>query len=300
MKALRSLLQEQREEQAALEVLSQRRLLALQQATLKDLEQRLMEARNRHKEDAFTVQLLLSLKAQMQWLVGDLVERLEKELAGLSISAQKAGMQDLVAQVELMEGGISLAVQNRLALQLQERARLRTAATLRRYGVDLVERLERELAVSVLSKAGRYEAVTRLLSTSTRSFALSQWRAALVYRNELGSAYDDAAKSTGEELAGELAQVSSEPLLTRMDEARDRRSHPFSLVAHGTVAVAGTPWRVSVSEVAAMAARRGSRAGGIVWPIVDGWYQGLGYIAHHNDRGRRTCWRKSWGDPKAF
>lgn len=294
------LLQAQREEQAALEERSQRRLLALQQAALKDLEERLILARGRHEEDAFTVQLLLSLRTQMQALVNELVQRLDGQLKTLGDEAQTAGMQDLVAQASLMEGGISIAVQNRLALRVQEQARLRLPATLKRYGTDLVERLERELAVNVLGKVSRFQAVNRLIGTCTKSFELTHWRAALIYRNELSNAYDDAAKHTGEELAGELARVSTEPLLTRMDEARDRRSHPFSLVAHGTVAEAGKPWKVSAAEVAAMAARRGSKAGGIVWPLVDGWYQGMGYIAHHNDRGRRTCWRKSWGDPHAF
>lgn len=295
---LKRLLEEQRQTYLALDEAGQTRLLALLQAAEKQLQERLKRAIAGLGEDAFSAHTLTALRLQAQAAVFTLQGELEKGLQSGQLSAARAGLDAIWRQVELLEGppppGLRVELAQRL-LQGSQRG-LRLTEVVKRYGQDVVARIEERLVVNTLTQLPRQQAIKALQTAVKDSFELSESRGRLIFRNELSNGYDAAALETQQALQSELTG-STDPLLARMDEAHDRRNHPFSRVAHGTVAQVGQPWRVPVGAVAEMGARMGLGATGIVWPTVDGQYVGRTYIAHHNDRGRRTCWRRSWGDP---
>lgn len=298
--SLHKLLEEQREYLETLERESQEAALLLASDAQNELSEGLKFYLEQHKEESFTVQVHRNLLAQATAVSESLQASLAAELKGRSIIFGKAGLNHVVQQVEKMEGSIGGAFRLDLALGIQGKTGLRSKAALKRYGAKQVDKFEQQIQRSVLVKMPRHEAVNRILEAADKSHSVSRHHASLILRNEMGNAYDRDGFRAQMRLSDSLTKRGSESLMARMDEARDRRSHPFSIIAHGTIAEVGKPWKVSVAAVTALMKKRGGGGTGILWEKDEtlNFWVGDSYIAHHNDRGRRTCWRKSWGDPR--
>lgn len=296
-RALRTLMDEQREWLQGLDQEAQAQVRALVEAAEQDLAARLAEAVGRLPGDSFTRTQLSQLSLQARAAADTLTQALGQDLRARASAWGKAGLGHILDQVELMEGALG-TLRLDLALGLRGSSGLRTASALERYGQALVEKFETRLSLALATQLPRQEAVGRIQAAGGKAFESLRSRAALIHRNELTGVYDRDAEQGLTRLNESLVGRGRPGLLMRMDEARDRRSCPFSLVAHGQVAAVGGAWEVPVAEVEALAGRLRQSNGGVVWPVVGSYWVGDGYIAHHNDRGRRTAWRDSWGDPR--
>lgn len=291
--ALRRALEGQREHLAGLDADARAEAVRLVEVAKADLERRLLAQLGTRGGDTWTSRSLGSLVRQAEGALEDLTGALSRDLEARATVQGRAAIDHVIAQVEAAEGPLGGGLRLDLALRLKGKAALRRTGV-EKFGVTVVEDVERALQQVLLTRPARQEGIRRLIESGGKAFDGMASRPKLIYRNELAGVYDADAASAQARLA---ESVRGDPLLARMDEAFDRRSHPFSRVAHGTVAEVGQPWRVPVAAVAAMASALRNGASGIVWPIVGADYTGASYIAHHNDRGRRTCWRAGWGDP---
>ena len=169
--------------------------------------------------------------------------------------------------------------------------------SVRRYGLQMVEDMQRSLVQSALQGESYSQARDRLTGRSKGVMALSKHRASTIVRMENNSTYNQLHLEGLKEASNFLDEPGRpDPMQRRADEFLDARSHPMSFVLHGLVVDLDEPWRVSHAEVAAKAAqlKRGMR--GIVWPLRAGEYVGMTYPAHFGERGRQTAWRSSWAD----
>ena len=293
------LLDEQREWIAAADVAARQSVEALLVQARLEMVERMERALHGLGEEAFTTQLMRASLVQVDGALAQLRGQMEQDLGARVADAAQAGGDGILAQVKLMEGGVPLPMRLDLATAIQQGSQLRMTGAITRYGAGVVTALEQRLGVILLARVPRHIAIQQILEAAGEELGGSRWRAALIYRNELSAAYDAATRARHADLAQSIAARGTDPLLSRMDEAIDLRTHPFSRVAHGTVADVGQPWRVDAGEVATLGKGLKLGASGILWSRDgEGYYAGYTYPAHHNDRGRRTAWRRAWGDPK--
>lgn len=171
--------------------------------------------------------------------------------------------------------------------------------SLERYTLDIMDRVQRSLAIGAARGSSYRELVSRLAGpdgvlVKTRS------RAELIVRMEMNGTYNRIHQQSLKEAAALLDEPGRpDPLVRRADEFLDARNHPLSRALHGRTFPVGAPLSVPISAVQAWARAMKRSAGGVVWERADGNFVGAHYPAHFNDRGRQTAWRSSWGDPGA-
>lgn len=160
-----------------------------------------------------------------------------------------------------------------------------------RYGLETIDNVQRRLAVGL----GRNQRLGDIVDSVAGVIDAGRPRAELISRMELNSAFNANHQASVEEASDVLDDPDEpDPLLKRIDEFFDARNHPFSRAADEVVARPREPFRVSAAKVAEHAAAMGKRVGGITWPLVGGFYEGMHHPAHFWDRGRQTAWRASW------
>lgn len=308
------LLQEQAEELDGLDEEAALALLLLLRDAQRDLTARLvaMEASGLDARTPFTAQHVRVVKAQIDDAVRQLGERMGEALDDAARAAGEAAHRHLIDVIRLAEpdfrdagNQVDWAIVRRLS---EERGLLLHEHSLRRYGAEVVERMQRALAQGMLQGENLYEIRRRLLREIQ---GLSEARAELIARMELNRAYNVQHQAALEEAAAVLDEPGSDdPLMRQADEYLDRRNHPMSRALHGRVTGIREPWRVPVGAVregqaAANAARKsrglpGRRLGGVLWPVEAGHYVIWAYPAHFNERGRQVPYRPSWDGGEAL
>lgn len=163
---------------------------------------------------------------------------------------------------------------------------------LRKLVTDLDARVSREL-VSALGHGVKQEAAARKASAAAQQMA--EQRVETVSRTEMSYSYNSAYQRALE-VASETEDETKDPLMKRIEEYFDAKNHPFSRVAHGTIAPVNKPFSVSVASVSAMGGLMRKSSGGVFWPQTGANYQGMFLPAHYNDRGRIVAHRRSWGE----
>lgn len=87
----------------------------------------------------------------------------------------------------------------------------------------------------------------------------------------------------------------ADPIVRRIIEIEDHRTHPISYVLQDQRRPPGEPFRASVADVLAMSRRLGlPRIPPVYWPRVGGEFVGLRLPAHPYERGVIVPWRASW------
>lgn len=191
----------------------------------------------------------------------------------------------------------------------------RVETSLRRYGADLAEAMQREVAVGLAANDSLQGVADRLAGLGG-VLETARGRAMLIARMETAGAYDAGHRQSAAVAAGRvngaLGVAGRPPLVMRASEhIDDLRNHPFSQVVHGMTRPVDGKFQVRVDLVQFAAQRLRSRPGlpgqramrgkasmgvsGVLWPIVGGAYEGDTYPAHFHDRGRQHLWRESWG-----
>lgn len=123
-------------------------------------------------------------------------------------------------------------------------------------------------------------------------YTVSQSRLGVVLRTEAAATYSEAHQAA---LLYARDELGDRTLQRKAYELRDKRNHPLSRLLDGRVVDLDQPWRVSVADVAKMAATMKKSPGGVIWPVKGASYEGSEYPAHYNERGRQTLWRSTWG-----
>ncbi len=189
-------------------------------------------------------------------------------------------------------GQVNVAVTRRL---LEEQGLLLHRHSIRRYGAQLVEHIQRELVLGQTAGMTIRQVTQRVAGAGASVFGGMRHRAELIVRMELNRGYNDQHQAALEGAAAVLdAPGSDDPLLKRVDEYFDRRNHPLSRVLHGTTAKPRDEFRVSIAAVEAEARRLGKSVGGVVWRRAGANFAGFNLPAHFNERGRQVPFRASW------
>lgn len=308
------LLEEQAEELDELDEEAALALLLLLRDAQRDLAARLaaMEATGLDAATPFTAQHVRVVKAQIDDAVRQLGERMGEALDETARKAGEMAHKHLIDVIKVAEPNfrdagnqIDWAIVRRLS---EERGLLLHEHSLRRYGAETIERMQRALAQGMLQGENLYEIRQRLLREIQ---GLAEARAELIARMELNRAYNLQHQAALEEAAEVLDEPGGDdPLMRQADEYFDRRNHPISRALHGRVTGIKEPWRVPVGAVVAgqsavNAARKGRglpkrRLGGVLWPVEAGHYVIWSYPVHFNERGRQVPYRPSWDDGEAL
>lgn len=197
---------------------------------------------------------------------------------------------------EMVGGNIRLDVLTRMA---RPDGTLLHRYSVQRYGVDVVSRMQGHLVQGVAQRLTYTQMRERLVAREFSVAAGVRPRAELIVRNEMSNAYNGSYTAEVGNLAKQLDEPDDpDPLLLRISEYLDARSHPISWLLDGEARKPdGPPFRVSVAAVRAKAAQlKRKRAGGVLWRVEGASYVGETLPAHHWERGRVHAWRRSWAD----
>lgn len=280
-----------------------RRFLRAYEDARRDLRERL-EALERTGADQvvrFTAQHLRVMLAQVEAGVARLQQRLGEVLDDNRRKQGERALADLVktiarAEREFRDTGGRIE-QRALQRLTEDRGLLLHEHSLRRYGAQLVEAIQRELVIGLTSGMTIRQMTDRIAGAEASVFAGHRARAELIARMELNAAFNGGHQAALEEAAAVLDRPGEpDPLLKRADEYWDARNHPFSRALDGRTALPAAEWEVPAAEVQAHAAQLGKRVTGIVWRLEGSTYKGFNYPAHYWDRGRQVPWRESWGE----
>lgn len=235
--------------------------------------------------------------AQVEVGVAALRARMGQEMSRAEVAAQQLALQHLLSLIRAQEphlrdsgAGIEVAVAGRLA---EQRALALHRYSIDRYGAQVIENIQRAIVSGVVRGLTDHELARHIAGASGSVLASMRSRAELIARMELSRAYNDAHLESIRSFA-ELADDPNDPVLKKIDEYFDQRNHPFSRAAHGTTALPGEPFRVSVAAVAEAARALGKSSKGVLWSQQGGDYVGE-MPAHFGERGRVIAWRASWG-----
>ncbi len=280
---------------------------------LRELRERLlaMQATGLDEGAPYTAQHLRVTLAQVESSVQQLQRRLQEALDESLRVTQERALQDLVGVIKLAEPGfvdsgqrLEMEAMRRLS---EERALLVHQHSVTRYSAEMMETIQQELVAGLATGQTVRQVTDRLTGIRDSVFTTRRWRAELVARMELNSAYNRSHLISLQSARDVLDEPGTEdPLLKRADEYRDTRNHAISRVLHGMVVSIDEPFKVPVAKVHAEhrklqdeRAAKGlprRRLGGITWPKVDGHYVGAHMPAHFWDRGRIVPHRRSWED----
>lgn len=302
MSRIADMLRRQSEDLDALHDREVRRFLAALEDGRRHLREQLEAMRVSGSLDVqrFTAQHLRVALAQSEAGVRQLELRLGTVLGEQLRHQGEVASQNLLSVIAANErefrdagGQLQIAITNRLNA---ERGLLLHEHSIRRYGAQLVENIQRELVLGQTAGMTIRQVTNRIAATDTSVFSGMRYRAELIARMELNRGYNDQHQVSLEAAEAQLdTPGTADPLMKRIDEYFDKRNHPFSRVAHGTTAAVKAEFHVSVAEVDAEGAKLGKGSGGVVWRQVGGDYVGFNMPAHFNERGRQVPYRASWG-----
>ena len=275
-----------------------RRLLRAYDDARRELHERLRALADEGRTP-FTLHNARATLAQLEAGTAQLQQRLGAHLDAAVHAQQDRALADLLQLVGRADPAfrdlgapVRIAVLQRLSAQ---EGLLLHRHSLRRYGAELVEAMQRELTVAA-ARGMTYRQLTDRLAGPQGVLAGHRHRASLIVQMELCRAYNEAAQTSLEETADLLdARTGDDPLLAKASEYSDHRNHPFSRVLHGLTRPVDGAWRVPHAQVLAVARRLNKRVSGIVWERQGAAWVGNRYPAHFGDRGRQVPWRESWG-----
>lgn len=236
-------------------------------------------------------QRLRALLAQLDVGAFAMRDRLREAVALTEANAHRRGLAHLLAIVRKAEPSFRDAaptVEISVLRQLIEKQGLALHRfSVDRYGLQLIERAQRELVAGVAAN----QSVGSLSRRVSKALGTKRAQGALIVRMELSRAYNDAEEIGIREAAEEVPG-----LLKRIDEFRDHRNHPFSVAANGLTAKPGHLFRVPVAAVRAAAAQIGKPAAlkAVLWEQRGGDFVGQNLPAHFNERGRIVPHHPSW------
>lgn len=301
---LRNLLERQGRDLDRLTDAEAARVLAIYEAARRELAERLTaQEAITGGEVTFTVLDLARTQALVEQAVRDLQTRMGAQVDS-AVQASKARsiehLFDLVERAEPDFRGVGGSIRMDALLRIsQPRGLLLHRFSLQRYGADVVSRMQGHLVQGVAQRLTYVQMRERLVGKEFSAAAEMRPRAELIVRNEMSSAYNGTYTDEVGSLAKRLdVEGDDDPLLLRIDEHLDARSHPISWLLDGKARKPdGPPFRVSVAAVRAKAATlKRKRAGGVLWRVEGGDYVGETLPAHHWERGRVHAWRKSWDE----
>lgn len=294
---LRRLLDRQAEDFSRLTDREARAFLSALEDGRRDIAERIRVAVGKKLE--FTPYQLRATQLQIDAGIAQLRNRLLSQVETGIKAAEEKAIQHAIGVLELQESGFQSAAVGLETAALRRMIDMKNTLlyqhSIQRYTADQLYRLQAGLIQGQVQRLTLDQLVQNLTGRQDSVLAGMRTRAELVVRMETARAYDASHQASLEE-AETLLDVADDPdpLLAMADEYFDHRNHPFSRVVNGMTRPVKGVWRVSRSEVESMAAKIGKSAGGVVWPLVGGFYVGAQYPAHFNDRGRQTPWRKSW------
>lgn len=236
-----------------------------------------------------SVHQLHVMLAQVENAILELQDRMGLALSEGERASHEAALQNLVALVKRGDRtfrghGAELDMRT-LARLSAERGLALHRYSVRRYGLQLIEAIQRELVSGYAQGLTVYQ-MTRRIAGPGGVLQGHRSRAELIVRMELVRAYDVGAQASLEEMAAFDEPDTADPLLKRADEHFDHRNHPFSRLLHGQAVLPRQEWEVPVT---------GEARRGLVWQVTNGIAHGFSYPAHFNERGRQVPWRASWG-----
>lgn len=295
---LRRLLDRQAEDFSRLTDSEAHAFLAALEDGRRDIAERIRVAVGKKLE--FTPYQLRATQLQIDAGIQQLKARLIGQMDGAAQRAERKAIEHALKVLELQEPDFKASALGLETAALRRMIDLKNALlyqhSIERYTADQLYRLQAGLIQGQVQRLTLDQLVENLAGRRNSVLSDRYARAELIVRMEQGRAYDAAHQASLEEAEAILDDPDdSDPLLARADEYFDHRNHPFSRVIDGMTRPVKGVWKVSRSEVETMAAKIGKSAGGVVWPLVGGFYVGAQYPAHFNDRGRQTPWRKSWG-----
>ena len=295
------LLQRQAEDLVRLEDREAAAMLRAFEDARRDLRERLelLGTSGAAEVQRFTAQHVRVTLAQVEAAVRQLEERMNRHLADGERTQHARALGNLLAVIKANEdefrdtgGRLETAALRRLT---EERGLLLHEHSVRRYGAQLVETIQREVARSVAAGSTLDQVVARIVGADASVFSGMRGRAELIARMELSRAYNAGHQASLEEATDLLdGPDEADPLLKKADAFADVRNHPFSRALDGKTTPVRGEWEVPDAEVQFWAARLGTRATGIVWRRDGAVWKGSNYPAHFRDRGRQVPWRASW------
>lgn len=301
MGRLQTLLDRQERALARLDDVQARRALDAFDAARRELADRLAAALERTDgEVTFTVFDLARTQALVEQAAKSIQERLGLVVDESVAGARRMSGEHLVDFVEAAEpefwtigGNLRLDI---LARVSEPSGLLLHRYSVQRYGLDLVSRMQASLIQGVAQRLTYVQMRERLVGREFSALASMRPRAELIVRNEMSSAYNGAYTDEVTSLARRTrVEGDTDPLLLRISEYLDARSHPISWVLEGqTRDPDGPPFRASVAAVRAKARALRKPGGGVLWRTEGASYVGETLPAHHWERGRVHAWRKSW------
>ena len=223
------------------------------------------------------------------------IEKLEPLFDGAGVrvqveqAARFAGLRDDPKRSILREKRVEAEVEHDRLVRIGETVPRRIENVLSRYSLDTIEKMENNLALSVLENETPLAAMDRL-----EDFVDGEWwRAERIVRTETSFAYSSEAAATIEEAAEEV-----DGLMMQWHEYADDDGSPLddrvaadSLAMAGQVVEAGQPFFCPSTALQ---------------PTMDGETQVPKSLAGEwveappnrpNDRATVTAWRKDWGMP---
>lgn len=236
--------------------------------------------------------------ARMQDAILRLRRRLGLQLQEAEQRAQESALRDLLQVVRNFQTIRDAGLETRALATLAERRGLQLHQhSVDRYGMEIIETIQRELVRSVASGANIDQTARRIGGLENSVLAGFRGRARLISHMELYRAYNDGHQLVLERAAEALDEPGDEdPLLSKADEQIDARNHPFSRALDGLTRPVKGEWRVQRADVERHALAMGKRIAGIVWRTTSYGWAGSTYPAHFHDRGRQVPWRRSWGE----
>lgn len=269
-------------------------------AAYEDARRSLHERLTHAPASSETQQRLRVMLAQVNAGAVDLRERLGQALSAGERKAHDTAQRHLLKLVKTAEpgflevgGAVEVGVVQRLAalrgLALHQYA-------VDRYGAQVVDAIQRELAAGVASGLTVQQLADRVAAAGGSVMAGMRGRCELIARMETSRAYNDAHLEAIREIEAQDPRPD-DPILKKIDEFIDGRNHPFSRAANGRTALPGDVFVVPIAAVRGAAKASGRKTSvGILWKLDGrGNWVGQTLPAHYHERGRIIPWRASWG-----
>ncbi len=263
------------------------------------------------KDLEFTRQHLMVMLAQSERGISKMERELKVALDEGVMASRERGLEHLLEMIRANEPEFrdtGSRIERQVLRRFQEdRGLLVHKYSAQRYSASVLEDIQRELSLG----AATGETIPQVRDRLAATMDVRASQASTIVRMEMNKAYNEGHRESGEAAHQVLDEPGeTDPLMRRAVEFLDMRNNAISRALDGQVAPYDQPWRVSVAAVQAehvklQAERRArklpvrSKVSGIVWPIVDGYYVGMTYPAHFNDRGREVSTRRRWREEGA-
>lgn len=248
----------------------------------------------------FTAQHLRVMQAQVDAGISQLTRRLTSEMDSAGSALGRLAANNLLQVIRANEPEFTDTgnrIEYRVLVRLnQEQGLLLHRYSVQTYGQTLIASIQREMAAGVARGLSIPQMTDRITATDRSVFGVLRGRAELIARMESNNAYNGMHHAALEEAAAILDDPGTDdPLRRQANEYMDGRTTPISHAIDGMVADINKPWKVPVARVQASASALKKPVGGVLWPIVGGFYVVGNYPVHFGERGREVPFRASWG-----